>query len=94
VIDGVTTNLVDISVLGAQVLSEPVLRPKQRVKVTIVEDEAVLRFAAHVAWSVYEKPRAAPTPHYRAGMEFDEATEQALREFCRRHCSDSPLPYR
>jgi PilZ domain-containing protein len=94
VIDGVATNLIDISVLGAQVLSEPVLRPKQRIKVTIVEDEAVLRFYAHVAWSVYEKARSAPTPHYRAGMEFDKATEQALKEFCRRHCSETPLPFR
>jgi len=94
VIDGVATSLVDISVLGAQVVSEPVLRPKQRIKVTIVEDEAVLRFFAHVAWSVYEKPRAAPAPRYRAGMEFDQATEQALREFCRRHCAQDPLPYR
>jgi hypothetical protein len=94
VIDGVATNLIDISVLGAQVVSEPVLRPKQRIMVTIVEDEAVLRFFAHVAWSVYEKPRAAPMPHYRAGMEFDQATEQALREFCRRHCAQDPLPYR
>jgi len=94
VIDGVATNLIDISVLGAQVVSEPVLHPKQRIKVTIIEDEAVLRFFAHIAWSVYEKPRAAPTPHYRAGMEFDQATEQALREFCRRHCAQDPLPYR
>jgi len=94
VIDGVATNLVDISVLGAQVVSEPVLHPKQRIKVTIVEDEAVLRFFAHVAWSVYEKPRAAPAPRYRAGMEFDQATEQTLREFCRRHCAQDPLPYR
>jgi PilZ domain len=94
VIDGVATNLIDISVLGAQVVSEPVLHPRQRIKVTIVEDEAVLRFFAHVAWSVYEKPRAAPAPYYRAGMEFDQATEQALREFCRRHCAHDPLPYR
>jgi hypothetical protein len=94
VIDGVATNLIDISVLGAQVVSEPALRPKQRIKITIVEDDAVLRFFAHVAWSVYEKPRSAPTPHYRAGMEFDKATEQALKEFCRRHCSETPLPFR
>jgi hypothetical protein len=93
-IDGTVTSLIDISMLGAQVVSEPALRPKQRVKVTIVEDAAVLRFVAHVAWSVYEKPRAAPMPHYRAGMEFDDATQQALSEFCRRHCSDAPLPYR
>ena len=74
--------------------SEPVLHPKQRIKVTIVEDDVVLRFFAHVAWSVYEKPRAAPAPYYRAGMEFDQATEQALKEFCRRHCAEDPLPYR
>jgi hypothetical protein len=93
-IDGTATNLIDISVLGAQVVSEPALRPNQRVHVTIVEERARLRFAAHIAWSVYEKSRTAPAPHYRAGMEFDDAAQQALNEFCRRHCSDAPLPYR
>src|SRR5437660_11209519 len=93
-IDGTATNLIDVSALGAQVISEPVLRPKQRIKVTITEDQAVLQFVARVAWSVYEKLKSSPTAHYRAGLEFDEGTQKALEEFCKRHCADEPLPYR
>lgn len=93
-IDGAAANLIDVSALGAQVISEPVLRPKQRIKVTFTEDEAVLQFVARVAWSVYEKIKTSPNAHYRAGLEFDEGTKKALEEFCKRHCSDAPLPYR
>jgi hypothetical protein len=94
VIDGTATNLVDVSALGAQVISEPVLRPKQRIKVTITEDQAVLQFVARVAWSVYEKLKSSPNAHYRAGLEFDEGTQKALEDFCKRHCADEPLPYK
>ena len=93
-IDGKETNLIDVSALGAQVLSDPVLRPKQRIKVTITEDQAVIQFVARVAWSVYEKLKTSPNAHYRAGLEFDEGTQKALEDFCKLHCSDSPLPYR
>ena len=95
VIDGKTTNLVDISVLGAQVVSDPVLRPQQEIRVALPDvEETILRFTAHVAWSVFEKPRPEKAPHYRAGMEFDDATAQALEAYCQRHCSDSPTPIR
>ena len=93
-IDGTATNLIDVSTLGAQVVSDPVLRPKQRIKVTITEDQAVIQFIARVAWSVYEKIKTSPTAHYRAGLEFDEGTQKALEDFCKRHCADVPLPYR
>jgi PilZ domain-containing protein len=95
VIDGKPTNLVDISVLGAQVVSDPVLRPKQKIKVALPDvEETILRFTAHVAWSVFEKPRPEKAPHYRAGMEFSDATALALAAYCQRHCSDSPTPIR
>lgn len=95
VINGKPTNLVDISVLGAQVVSDPVLRPQQKIKVALSDvEETILRFTAHVAWSVFEKPRPEKAPHYRAGMEFDNVTAQALEEYCQRHCSNSPTPIR
>jgi hypothetical protein len=95
VIDGTPTNLVDISVLGAQVVSDPVLRPKQKIKIALPDvEETILRFTAHVAWSVFEKPRPEKAPHYRAGMEFNDATALALEAYCQRHCSNSPTPIR
>ena len=93
-IDGKDSSLVDVSAVGAQVISDPVLRPKQRIKVTITEDQAVLQFVARVAWSVYEKLKDKPTAHYRAGLEFDDSTRAAIEDFCKRHCAEEPLPYR
>jgi hypothetical protein len=92
VVEGHPTNLVDLSVLGAQVVSEPVLRPNQRVKVTLPDADDMLRLTAHVAWSLFEKPKHARDAHYRAGMEFDNATGQLLEGYCRRHCTANPLP--
>jgi hypothetical protein len=92
VVEGRATNLVDISVLGAQVVSEPVLRPNQRIKVGLPDAEDMLRLTAHVAWSLFEKPKQATKPYYRVGMEFDNATGQLLEGYCRRHCFGDPLP--
>lgn len=92
VVQGHATNLVNISVLGVQVVSEPVLRPNQRVKIALPDTGDTLRLAAHVAWSVYEKPKPAREPHYRAGMEFDGTMARLLEDYCRRHCEEAPLP--
>ncbi len=79
--------VVNVSVLGAQVISEPVLRPNQRIRVVLSEeDQTVLRLIGQVAWSAFEKPKGLPDPHYRAGLEFGDAAARALEEFCRRHC--------
>ena len=86
VVDGNMTNLVDVSVLGAQVVSTPRLMPNQRITITLPDGSHELKLAAHIAWSMFEKPKATIDPYYRAGMEFSEATLQALDEYCRRHC--------
>jgi len=93
-IDGTTINIIDVSVLGAQVLSELVMRPKQRVRITIQEGDAGIRVAGRVAWSVFEKLKDQPLPRYRVGMEFDDGTKQELAEFLKKHCADEPLPYK
>ena len=94
VVESNKASLVDLSVLGAQVVSEPVLRPNQRLKVAIPDNDETLRLTAHVAWSLYERPKHAPDPYYRAGIEFTDASREALEDFCRRHCSEDPLPFR
>ena len=94
IVDGTTINIVDVSVLGAQVISELVMRPKQRVKITIQEGDAGIRVAGRVAWSVFEKLKDQPLPRYRVGMEFDDGTKQELEEFLRKHCANEPLPYK
>jgi hypothetical protein len=53
----------------------------------------MLHVMAHVAWSTFEKPKLADA-HYRAGMEFTGAAQEALEDYRRRHCADQPIPYR
>jgi PilZ domain len=87
-------SLVDISVLGAQIVSQPVLRPNQKIKVGLPDTNETLNVVAHVAWSTYERPRSDAEPHYRAGIEFTSAAQQVLEDYRRRHCADEPIPLR
>lgn len=88
VVESSKASLVDLSVLGAQVVSEPALRPNQTIKIALPDAGGTMRVTAHVAWSLYEKPAHARDPHYRAGLEFTDAARQALDDYCRRHCAD------
>jgi hypothetical protein len=94
VVESSNASLVDLSVLGAQVVSQPALRPNQKIKVALPDTEDTLRVMAQVAWSIFEKPKTATEAYYRAGIEFTDAAQQALEDFCRRHCGDKPIPYR
>jgi len=86
--------IVDMSVQGAQLLSTPQIRPNQVLKIQLPDNDTVLRLTAHVAWSRFERPPHVNDAYYRAGMEFTDASAQALEEYCKRYCSDDPIPYR
>jgi len=90
VVESSMASLIDLSVLGAQVLSEPVLRPNQKIKVALPDESGTMRVTAHIAWSMYERPTHAIDPYYRAGLEFTDAAQQALEDYCRRHCNGDP----
>lgn len=94
-VDGQPTSLIDMSVMGAQVLSMPQLRPSQRLKITLPDEGGSLHtVSAWVAWSAFEIPAHALRPYYRAGVEFTDAAAQMLDDYCKRHCSDEPLALR
>jgi hypothetical protein len=87
-LDGNAVGVVDLSTIGAQILSPSMVRPDQRVRVTVPRDgELPVRFRATIAWARFELPRHAGDigPHYRAGLEFLDAEEAVLREFCERN---------
>ncbi len=94
VVENGSASLVDISVLGAQVVSQPALRPNQKIKIALPDTGEMLHVTAHVAWSTFEKPKLVTVAHYRAGIEFTDAAQQALEDYRRRHCADEPIPYR
>jgi PilZ domain len=87
-------HLVDISVLGAQLVSLPVLRPGQKIKIALPDTDDTLNVVAQVAWSLFERPQLQVEPHYRVGLEFTDAAQQALEGYRQRHCGDQPLPQR
>lgn len=82
-VDGSSAEIIDLSVIGAQIVSPSALRPQQRVRITLVDDGGVVRVNAAVAWASFEIPKS--TPRYRAGIEFTDAQAAAVEAFCKRH---------
>jgi hypothetical protein len=83
-IDGNPATVVDLSTIGAQVVSPTVLKPNQRVRVTLADDQATVRVSAVIAWASFEIP-ARIGPRYRAGIEFVDADPAAVDAYCARH---------
>jgi PilZ domain len=74
-IDGNAAVLVDLSIGGAQVLSATVLKPNQRVRLTLPDAGGIIRISGTVAWATFEIP-----PRYRAGIVFVGGGESAAIE--------------
>jgi hypothetical protein len=87
-VEGSVVTLVDLSAIGAQVLSPTVLKPNQRVRVVLPEEGNVVRLAGLIAWAKFEIPRAQPEPHYRAGLEFIDHDQSHVERFLARHKLD------
>jgi hypothetical protein len=90
-VEGGEANLVNISVLGAQVVSQPVLRPGQTVKIALPDAAEMLHLTAHVAWSMFQQTKQG-TCVYRAGIAFTDAAQETLDDYCRRYGAERPLP--
>jgi hypothetical protein len=70
VVNGREAFLIDVSPLGAQVLTRLVLKPSQQVSFKM-SGRPQARVLGHVAWSLYELTGPGGVPHYRAGIGFD-----------------------
>jgi PilZ domain len=84
VADGNVATVVDLSTIGAQIVSATILKPNQKVRMILTDDKATIRFGAIVAWASFEIP-PKDGPRYRAGIEFIDADAEALQAFCIRH---------
>ena len=84
-LDGNPASVVDLSIVGAQVVSSTILRPNQKVRVSVPNDEFVMRFRGAIAWAKFELPKPTAPPRYRAGVEFTDADAAALDDFCRKN---------
>jgi len=92
--DGAPIDVVDLSVLGAQMISQPMMKPNQKIRIGLPEADGGITLTANVAWSVYEKVASKPAPHFRVGIEFSNTEAENLDEYCKRHCKPDPLPVR
>jgi CheY-like chemotaxis protein len=81
-VDGNPASVVDLSSAGVQVLSTTILRPNQKVRVSIPNDDFVMRFRGAIAWAKFELPKPNDPPRYRAGVDFVDADIAALDDFC------------
>jgi CheY-like chemotaxis protein len=81
-VDGNPASVVDLSTVGVQVLSSTILRPNQKVRVSIPNDDFVMRFRGSVAWAKFELPKPNDPPRYRAGVDFADADAAAVDDFC------------
>ena len=79
-VDGNAATLIDLSLVGAQVVSVTILKPNQRVRISISDGKKPLRFSAGVAWASFELAKTGP--RYRAGIEFFDAESEAVQKFC------------
>jgi hypothetical protein len=78
-IDGYTASLVDLSVIGAQVLSPTILKPNRHVRFTLASEKQPMRYRAVVIWASFEIPKDAAV--YRAGLELLDASQELVTSF-------------
>jgi hypothetical protein len=83
-LDGNAATLVDLSIVGAQVVSTTILKPNQKLRVTLSDEQGSVRFNAVVAWAAFEIPPKSG-PRYRAGIEFVDAVAATVEAYCLRH---------
>lgn len=73
-VDGNPAALVDLSAVGAQVVSPTILKPNQRVRVVLGDSRNPVKCAGAVAWAAFEMPKGMPT-RYRAGIDWGITAE-------------------
>jgi len=83
-IDGNPAALVDLSLVGAHVVSPTILKPNQRLRISLPDTTRAMRFSAAVAWASFEIPKGG-APRYRAGIEFFDADAASVGTFIDKH---------
>jgi len=83
VVDGARAAIIDLSTIGAQVVSPAKLSPNQKVGVVLDDGGGAVSFGASVAWTSFEiQPNSGP--RYRAGLEFVDADAAQVDAYCTR----------
>ena len=87
-VDGNPAALVDISPVGAQVISPTVLKPNQRVRLVIGDAKHPVKCSGAIAWASFEMPKGQPT-RYRAGIDFGNTSHaEGINKFAQKNKKD------
>jgi len=81
VVDEAQGMLVDLSTLGAQVLSPYALRPDSPVRIVLPHDAGGVACAARVVWVIAEPHPASRSALYRAGVQFTDVKAGELEGY-------------
>lgn len=86
-IDGKPGTLVNLSLVGAQIITGAALKPTQRIRIAFGDESVSIRGSAVVVWASFEMPKGSG-PRYRAGVDFVDPNTEALQAYLRRHAKD------
>ena len=84
VVDGNAVHLVDLSIVGAQVLSPKMLKPNQRVRLMFTDGTTIIKCNGMIIWASFEMPKGQPT-RYRAGIDLTTDDSRGLAAFADKH---------
>ena len=83
-IEGNPAYLVNMSTVGVQVTSSTILKPNQRIRLSLSTQPGATRYKSVVAWASFEL--AQGVPRYRAGIELLDGSDQGtLAKFIKKH---------
>lgn len=83
-VEGKSAKLVDLSTVGAHLLSPAVLKPNQTVMMALKDSQGSVQFNATIVWASIDISPAGGA-QYRAGADFVDADGGAVDAFCTRH---------
>jgi hypothetical protein len=84
-VDGADSMLVDLSMLGAQVLSPRAIRPNRSVQLVLPGESGALACEARVVWVVVEPGQDKQKALFRAGVQFKDVNAPELEAFFSQH---------
>ena len=83
-VDGSRASLIDLSTVGAQVVSAATIKPNQSVRLSLSDEGENPEFTGTVAWTSFEIPPGSG-PRYRAGITFVDADPEMVNAYCERY---------
>ena len=83
-IDAQAGTLIDLSTIGAQLVTQATVKPGQELKLILTDASGNVKFVGKVVWASFEIPPSG-APRYRAGAEFVDVDAAAIDAFIQRH---------